>query len=358
MIKVSVIIPIYNMERYLSSGLDSVLSQTLQEIEIVCVDDGSVDRTPEILKQYSSQDSRIRILTQENQGVGTARNNGLKAASGKYVAFLDPDDYYPDTNVLRELYEAAEKNCVLICGGSLVEDHDDGKWFRQRFVGNYTNYTFKNNGYISYRDYQYDYGFYRFIYDRKFLIQNQIFFPPYIRFQDPPFFVHAMIQANGFYALKRVTYCYRAGHQNFSWSEKRICALLSGLVDDLRMSSDAQLARLHCLTLERMLYDFREPILNGLISRDSHVWELFEAAERILVPEYVALDIDCKRGLKPLRQEYERRHTQSNGFLDSLSNIPLSNRPTLFKKIINRFKLYFRLARKRLYRLYKPEDLL
>ncbi len=358
MIKVSVIIPIYNMERYLASGLDRVLSQTLQEIEVICVDDGSVDRTPEILKQYGSLDSRIRILTQENQGVGSARNNGLKVASGKYIAFLDPDDYYPDVNVLKELYDAAEANHVLICGGSLWEDHGDGKWFRKHFVGNYTNYTFKTDGYVSYRDYQYDYGFYRFIYDREFLIQNQIFFPSYIRFQDPPFFVNAMIQAKSFYALKRVAYCYRAGHQNFSWSEKRICALLSGLVDDLRMSADAQLAKLHCLTLERMLYDFKEPILIGLVSQNPMVWELFQTAEGLLVPKYFNQDIDCKQGLEPLRQEYEKRCVKMKETTDLRSNVPLSNRPTLIKKIMNRFKLYFRLIRKRLYRFYTPEDLL
>lgn len=344
MVKVSIVIPIYNMERYLSSNLDSVLSQTLQEIEVICVDDGSSDRTPEILKQYSSKDSRIRILTQGNQGVGSARNNGMKAAVGKYIAFLDPDDYYPDARVLNDLYETAEKNHVLICGGSLWEDHDDGKWFRKRFVGNYKNYTFKNDGYISYRDYQYDYGFYRFIYNREFLIQNQIFFPAYIRFQDPPFFVNAMIQAKGFFALKRASYCYRAGHQNFSWSEKRICALLSGLVDDLRMSADAQLTKLHCLTLERMLYDFKEPILSGLLSQNSKAWELFETAEQLLVPEYLAMDVDCRHGLQPLRQEYEKRFAKRPDVL-------LSNRTSLVRKIMNRFKLYFRLIRKRVYHM-------
>ena len=91
--KVSVIIPVYNTEKYLRQCLDSVVNQTLIDIEIICVDDGSTDGSLAILQEYASQDSRIKVLTQKNLYAGVARNNGLKAASGKYVFFLDSDDY-------------------------------------------------------------------------------------------------------------------------------------------------------------------------------------------------------------------------------------------------------------------------
>jgi len=81
-VKASIIIPIYNEERYLEQCLDSVCGQTLKEIEIICVDDGSTDRTPEILEKYSGKDSRIRIITQKNKFAGTARNRGMECASG------------------------------------------------------------------------------------------------------------------------------------------------------------------------------------------------------------------------------------------------------------------------------------
>lgn len=89
---VSIIIPVYNTEKYLKDCLDSVLSQTYQNLEIILIDDGSTDNSSQILKQYAKKDSRIKIITQKNQGQSTARNYGLKEASGEYVSFIDSDD--------------------------------------------------------------------------------------------------------------------------------------------------------------------------------------------------------------------------------------------------------------------------
>ena len=105
-IKVSVIIPIYNACRYIRPALDSVISQTLQEIEIICVDDGSTDTSLDMLKIYQKQDSRIRIITKTNGGPALARNNGLARARGEYVAFLDADDFC-EIDMLEKLYNRA-----------------------------------------------------------------------------------------------------------------------------------------------------------------------------------------------------------------------------------------------------------
>ena len=107
-IKVSVIIPVYNTENYLKKCLDSVLAQTLKEIEIICVDDGSTDKSLDIVKRYQEIDNRFIILKQNNQFAGAARNNGLKIARGEYIAFLDADDFYV-TNALEQLYEKAKR---------------------------------------------------------------------------------------------------------------------------------------------------------------------------------------------------------------------------------------------------------
>ena len=90
--KVSVIIPVYNVEKYLARCLDSVLGQSFHDIEVLCIDDGSTDSSPEILRRYADRDARIRIITQENQGVSAARNAGLDAAKGEWIAFVDSDD--------------------------------------------------------------------------------------------------------------------------------------------------------------------------------------------------------------------------------------------------------------------------
>ena len=93
MVKISVIIPVYNVEKYLKESLESVVNQTLNDIEIICIDDGSTDSSPSILKEYQNNDERFIIINQENSGPGAARNRGIKEAKGKYTYFLDSDDY-------------------------------------------------------------------------------------------------------------------------------------------------------------------------------------------------------------------------------------------------------------------------
>ncbi|KZX14728.1 putative glycosyltransferase EpsH [Methanobrevibacter filiformis] len=105
---VSVIIPIYNSEQYLEECLNSIVNQTLKNIEIICVNDGSTDNSLEILEDYSKKDKRIKILNQENHGAGVARNKGLKIARGKYLSILDADDFFkPD--MLEKMYCKSEE---------------------------------------------------------------------------------------------------------------------------------------------------------------------------------------------------------------------------------------------------------
>ena len=115
-IKVSVVMPIYNAADYLKPAMDSVVHQTLTDIEIICVDDGSTDNSLAMLKEYQQADERIRIVTENNAGPSIARNKGLSRARGKYVIFLDADDFY-DYNLLEKLYELAEneKLDIAIC---------------------------------------------------------------------------------------------------------------------------------------------------------------------------------------------------------------------------------------------------
>ena len=94
--QISVIIPVYNVEKYLKRCLDSVVNQSYKNLEIILIDDGSTDNSSKILKQYSQKDVRIIILNQKNLGAGAARNKGIKVATGKYIVFMDPDDFYPD----------------------------------------------------------------------------------------------------------------------------------------------------------------------------------------------------------------------------------------------------------------------
>ena len=105
-IKVSIVMPVYNVQSYLDECLDTLQNQTLKEIEIICVDDGSTDLSPEILKKHQKADSRIKIITQHNSGAAVARNKGFEQVQGEYVLFLDSDDFYKD-NMLEVAYKKA-----------------------------------------------------------------------------------------------------------------------------------------------------------------------------------------------------------------------------------------------------------
>lgn len=245
-VKVSVIIPCYNVEKYLRECLDSVVNQTLKEIEIICINDGSPDRSLDILKEYQKQDSRFVIIDQENQGVGRARNNGIKAARGEFICFMDPDDWYPESDVLEVLYFSAKKEGVKICGGSLEEIKEDGTVVRDfnPKASNWGGKFFKDEK-TRFSQYQYDWGYQRFIFERKFILDNEIFFPPYIRFQDPPFFVKAMVWAKVFYALRKITYSYRVIYKSAIWKdEKKVIALFRGVRDCIILAKQDNLERL------------------------------------------------------------------------------------------------------------------
>ena len=106
-VKVSVVVPVYNVEKYLRDCLESVINQDFKEIEIICVNDGSKDDSQKILEEYSEKDSRIHIIVQENQGVSCARNVGIRCAKGEYICFLDSDDML-ESSALKEIYEYAK----------------------------------------------------------------------------------------------------------------------------------------------------------------------------------------------------------------------------------------------------------
>lgn len=104
--QISIIVPIYNVDKYLDRCMQSLLNQTLKDIEIILVDDGSLDKCPEMCYEYSKKDNRIKVIHKQNAGLGYARNSGLEIATGEYVAFIDSDDYV-DLHMFEKMYEEA-----------------------------------------------------------------------------------------------------------------------------------------------------------------------------------------------------------------------------------------------------------
>lgn len=132
--KISVVVPVYNAIKYLKQCLDSIVNQTLQEIEIICVDDGSSDGSYELLQEYAENDQRVRVLRQENSGAGAARNKGLEIAKGKYLSFLDADDYFAE-DMLEVAYKNAEdRNAQIVVFRGERFDEVEKATYQMRFT--------------------------------------------------------------------------------------------------------------------------------------------------------------------------------------------------------------------------------
>lgn len=266
MSKVSVIIPIYNKENYIRECISSVSEQSLADIEIICVDDGSTDKSIDVLTQVMQTDKRIKLISQRNQGVGAARNVGIKAAMGEYIAFLDADDLYPSRNILATLYKKADDNKADICGGSF--ETWNGTNLNKTFLEELSGFSFSEEGWIDYQTYQFDYGYYRFIYRREFLIENQLFFPYYQRYQDPPFMLRAFDCAKRFYAIPDIVYRYRLPERHLNWTSEKVINLLCALDDNLQYAAEHNYYKVYALNYYRLCHDFCDIIVHAAMHMD------------------------------------------------------------------------------------------
>lgn len=200
---VSVIVPAYNMERWIGACIESIVSQSLKNIEIIVVDDGSQDNTLSIVKKYAQEDSRIKWIQCNHSYAGAARNQGINIASGDYVSFVDADDMYIDSEVLEYLLITAKRNNVMICGGGMQNfDITGNPCGTQSFI-------FDEERLCVFDENPIYLGFTRFIYKRKLLIDNNIFFPELRHDEDGAFMCRAASVAKYYLILPRVVYYRR-----------------------------------------------------------------------------------------------------------------------------------------------------
>ena len=166
--KVSVILAVYNVEPYLERSLDCLINQTLKDIEIICIDDCSTDKSLEILRDYAKKDDRIIVIESEkNQGAAVARNKGLKIAKGEYLGFIDPDDTI-DLNYYEELYKTAKEKNVDIAKCRIKTIHPNGK----EEIGELNDEIKRENS-----PYMFIFEWTTAIYRKAFIQENNILFP-------------------------------------------------------------------------------------------------------------------------------------------------------------------------------------
>lgn len=130
--KVSIVVPVYNVEKYLSKCLDSLIQQTLKEIEIIVVNDGATDNSAQIIEEYAQKDLRIKVVNQVNQGLSAARNSGIEVVTAQYITFLDSDDWL-DVDFIEKLYQAAKNNNADIAVGGMKRQREKSFKYRLNF---------------------------------------------------------------------------------------------------------------------------------------------------------------------------------------------------------------------------------
>ncbi len=215
-VKISIIIPVYNTSKYLEQCLESVINQTLSGIEIICVDDGSTDKSLEILKNYQQKDNRIKILTQNHKKQGKARNYGISVAKGEYIGFVDSDDWC-ELDMFEKLYERAiETNSdITMCAVTTYNDNNNGEFSQANTYSNldifpksFFNRVFSSSETI---DFLMNICVYppNKIFKRDFLITNNIKFNEGIYFEDGAFFFNSWLYAKRISLIKYFGYYYR-----------------------------------------------------------------------------------------------------------------------------------------------------
>lgn len=224
--KVSVIVPIYNVEMYLVEALDSLQRQTLHDIEIICVNDGSKDNSLSIMKKYAEKDERFIIIDKENGGYGKAMNVGLDRATGEYIGILEPDDYVP-LNMYEDLYKVAKENDLDFVKADFYRFTTDEKTEDKHMVYNHLDRTHENyNVVLCPREKPHVTKFimntWSGIYKRSFIEEHHIRHneTPGASFQDNGFFWQTFMYAKRAMFLDKPYYCNRRDNPNSSVNSK------------------------------------------------------------------------------------------------------------------------------------------
>ena len=219
-IKASVIVPVYNVKKYLAKCLDSIIAQTLKDIEIICVNDGSTDGSDKVLEEYKKKDARIQVVNRKNGGLSAARNTGMPYAKGKYIGFVDSDDYIEPTMYELMYYNAEHfQSQLVICAAHKIDDttgivfDDDPYYTLGYFPKELDNRAFTH---VDTKDFLQDLCVMAWnkLYLRSFLEEKNAKFPDGYIFEDGPFFTDIYFDMDRVTIVRDFLYYYRVNRAN------------------------------------------------------------------------------------------------------------------------------------------------
>jgi len=203
---ISVIVPVYNVEKYLRACLDSIVNQTMREIEIICVDDGATDSSGQILDEYAARDSRIRVVHKTNGGLASARNAGMAIAHGKYVLFVDSDDYLSTTLCERVFQKAEKTNAEMTLFHHALDEN-----------GKIVPIDFQNNHLLGTDPlgnlqacFEMGPNVWKFLWKRSFMEEHSMRYHEDTQWEDTPFTTRGAFLAKNIALLPEIHYFYRS----------------------------------------------------------------------------------------------------------------------------------------------------
>lgn len=205
-IKISVVVPVYNVEKYLEQCLNSIINQTFKDIEIICINDGSTDGSLEILREYEQKDSRIRLINKENEGISAVRNQGMELAQGEYISFIDSDDWIEE-NYLEALYTAAKKYDSDIACSNIIRV--TGKRHRKKIIYKKEEFTTESDKKNELTKVPINSYVWNKIYKRESLLKSGVKFPVGRVYEDVVWCIKAIYYLNGVVTVPDAVYYYR-----------------------------------------------------------------------------------------------------------------------------------------------------
>ena len=263
--KISVIIPVYNADKHLKECLDSITNQTLKEIEIICVNDGSTDKSKDIIKYFATKNDNIKYLEmKKNSGSGPARNKGLKHSKGEYISFVDSDDVLIDIDSYKKLYDLASKKKANIVSANLKSINHNGVFIKSQF-----SRDIKEDAQILPQKYGIPWYHMKNLYNRQFLENNKIMYPNYKRGQDPVFLIKVLVNVDCVYCIPIDFYGYRSktADQKRINSEEKELDYIKHFRDVLEILEVSGFEEMY-IEYEKKMYDFFENH-NSYFSLDS-----------------------------------------------------------------------------------------
>lgn len=277
--KLSVVIPVFNGEKYLPACLDSLRNQFRQPDEIIVIDDGSTDSTPLILADYASRLPAMRVVRQENQGVSVARNLGLQQARGQYVSFLDADDFF-EPDMLARMLELAECESLDITICNVMERYEDSNVDRLLFQEKEDVPCIEGRAWLCRRlkGRNMFHGVCMHLYRRDFLLQGGCRFVPGMRYEDVVWTTEVLLKAERVGFIARALYHYRCHIRPKGDSAAQVAALERVIRSSMENARSLEAIAMRPSTDSRAKYWIRWQLVDGGLS-------VFHRLDQLPTPE-------------------------------------------------------------------------